>query len=382
MGGAATALVGDTSSAAFYNPATLAQLEGSSFSAAVGIYKKFDTVYGKNEDITKAPLRVNQGFFRSLPASTGNMILYKEWAVGMSIVVPDYDSFRGDINSTPTNTSTLSFVDESLWVGVAAAKKLENKSSVGITTYYTARNAQRTISDRSYPGGNDFRFFSSDKTQTENTIVFVLGYFSEINDRWSWGISIRPPSFRIAGNGTYFENYTESVGGVTQTSSPIILTDLTSKSHIPAKFALGFFHQWNPQFKLTSDINIYEGYSFADVENDSAKIEYSHRSLVNFALGTEIALLSWLKFRAGVFTNFSAHPEPDSTLQKTQPDRVDQMGFSANGVFFASKNMSYTFGGYFSGGRGHSMQRIDQKYEFISKNQNVFTMLVGSAYYF
>ncbi|MBN8538659.1 MAG: hypothetical protein J0M15_16540 [Deltaproteobacteria bacterium] len=63
MGGAASAVVGDTSAAAFYNPATLARLNGASFSAAVGIYKKFDTVYGEEEDFTKAPLRLNQGFY-------------------------------------------------------------------------------------------------------------------------------------------------------------------------------------------------------------------------------------------------------------------------------------------------------------------------------
>jgi hypothetical protein len=47
-----------------------------------------------------------------------------------------------------------------------------------------------------------------------------------------------------------------------------------------------------------------------------------------------------------------------------------------------SENIEYTFGGYYTGGRGRSVQRINQAYEVVPKVVNVFTMLVGTSYSF
>lgn len=181
MGGAASAVVGDTSAAAFYNPATLARLNGASFSAAVGIYKKFDTVYGEEEDFTKAPLRVNQGFFRSLPASTGNVIRLGDYVFGLSILVPDYDSYKGDLFKKGDNATTLSFVDESLWVGPSISKEISTTESVGITAYYTARNFIRSSTDLQYESGTKATLFNQEKTITENALVFVFGYYKQLS---------------------------------------------------------------------------------------------------------------------------------------------------------------------------------------------------------
>lgn len=383
MGGAATALVGDISAAAFYNPGTIGELQGSALSAAVGIYKKFDTVYGKDEDFTKAPLRVNQGFFRSLPASSGSIIRIKDWVFSLSILVPDYDSYKGDLYSKDQNVTTLSYIDESLWVGGAIGKKISKTESMGFSLYYTARNYTQTVSDRSFPDSDHAKIYNLEKTITENALVPILGYYKWLSPKWSYGVSLRFPAVPISGKASIFESYTvtDKVAN-TLTTSNINEPEKSARVVIPGKLGLGV--AWRPVsgWKFTADAHLYEGVSYDDLEDTNFAKSIRSKAIWNLQVGGEWALIRWLKLRGGVFSNYSAHPEPDTTLLRYQADHIDMWGFSANFVFIAGNKIGYTFGGYYTGGRGLSMQRINQSYEVVNKTQNVFTMLMGTSFFF
>ncbi|MBN8538657.1 MAG: hypothetical protein J0M15_16530 [Deltaproteobacteria bacterium] len=383
MGGAASAVVGDTSAAAFYNPATLARLNGASFSAAVGIYKKFDTVYGEEEDFTKAPLRVNQGFFRSLPASTGNVIRLGDYVFGLSILVPDYDSYKGDLFKKGDNATTLSFVDESLWVGPSISKEISTTESVGITAYYTARNFIRSSTDLQYESSTKATLFNQEKTITENALVFVFGYYKQLSDKWSAGLTLRPKAMRIAGTATIFQSKTN----IDTTTNTMIVEnkndpDKATRVMIPGKVTFGFSFVPNNSSVWALDVSLHEGVSYIDLEDEVLGKRVSQKAVWNMSFGFEQALIQWLKIRMGVFTNFSSHNDPDPSLLQLQEDKVDMVGFSANLVFVAGKRIGYTFGGYYTGGRGKSSQYIQGNYQIITKTQHVFTMLVGSQLYF
>jgi hypothetical protein len=377
MGGAYTSMIGDASALAWYNPAGLIWLKGKSFSSAVGIYKKFDTVYGDLEDFTKASLRVNQGFFRSLPSTSGSVISYEDWKAAISIVVPDYENFQGDINNDNTNTSTLSYVDESLWVGGALSKKISKTESLGVTAYYTARNLTKAVNDRTINGSN-FKIFNEQKTITENSIIFQVGYMKFLPYNWKMGINLRFPSIPIAGQGTYFDSTVET--GQTPTSHNY--TGIASRDHIPAKASLGFSWEKPQMITFSGDLSIYGHEKFSDMEDypDIAEI-VEHRSIINAQGGIEIHAKPWLKVRLGGFTNFSSHETPDASLGKGQQDKVDQLGFSAN-MALTQGAMTYTFGGYYTGGRGKSVQRVNHQYQIVNRTSQVFTMLVATSYFF
>ena len=379
MGGAYTAMSKDASAVSFYNPAGLAFLEGHSFSAAVGIYKKFDIRFGDEEDYTSAPLRINQGFFRAIPSSTGSVIRKENYTFAISIVVPDFDNFKGDLRSNPNNTTTLSYVDESLWVGGAVARKISETESAGLTVYYTARSFTRSVNDRSFPNTTEAILFNSEKLLTENALVAILGYQKKLSPNWSLGASLRLPNLNIKGSGSYFEN---QVTTNPYTSVSKTRPDLTSHAHIPAKLALGIAFEEKDNFIFSADVTGYQGLTYDDVDEESIATHFVHSGLLNFALGAEKSLFPWLKIRSGFFTNFSAHPNPDISRSQAQPDKVDQLGFSANFAFISSDKIEYTFGGYYTGGRGRSLQRINQKNELVVVTQHVFTMLVGTAFSF
>ncbi len=383
MGGTSTAIVGDVASASFYNPATLGRLKGEAFSATVGIYKKFDTVYGEDQEFVKAPLRVNQGFFRSLPASTGNVIDVKGFKLGLSIVVPDYHTYRGDLKKTETVTSSLNFVDESLWVGGSLAKTWGTNQSVGLTLYYTARSFVRSISDRSQPSASQSLIYTQERNLTENALVPIFGYYNQLTPTWAVGLSVRASGMRIAGEAKVNESLTEmdvSIPRLTRTEPNV--PSLRAPAKIPARVSFGFSYEPSPIWLWAADVNLYEGYSYQDVDDELYANKIEIQPVTNISLGGQWSWNEWLKFRGGVYTNFSAHPNPNPSIQQLQEDRLDMLGFSANFLFIAKNQVGYTFGGYYTGGRGRSIQRINQSYEVVTITNHVFTMLVGTHFYF
>jgi len=379
MGGAYTAMAEDASALAYYNPAGLAFLQGHSFSAAVGIYKKFDTTFGKEEDFTKAPLRINQGFFRAIPSSTGSIIRRGDFIWALSIVVPDFDSYKGDLRASTENTTTLSYVDESLWVGGAVSRKISDEESLGLTMYYTARSFTRSLSDRSFPTASEAVLFNSEKTLVENALVAILGYHLKLTDKWSFGASLRTPNLTVKGSGSYFASRVDT-NPYTVTS--VNLPDQKTNVHIPGKFAVGVAYKEAEDFAVSADASLYQAVEYNDFDDVTFATHWTHRQIWNVSIGAEKRVLPWLRIRAGAFTNFSSHPDPNPALTTGQTDKIDQLGFSANFAFTSGDKIDYTFGGYYTGGRGKSIQQINQTAEEVVVTQHVFTMLVGTAFSF
>lgn len=385
MAGAATSVAEDTAGAAWYNPATLAVMKGESFSAAVGIYKKFDTTYGDGGDLISAALKVNQGFFRALPSSTASVIRPKQiswlqdWTLTMSILVPEFDQFRGQVGKTEENSSTLTMVDESLWAGGAMARRISATEYFGFTVYYTARSLSKSVNDRTYRGPSDFKIFTEDRSITQNSVVFIAGYLKELSPEWSWGASLRFPNLHIVGRASYLSSTLEA--GVAE--KPESLTDLDSKARIPARLNLGISYRDNQRWLIAADVNVHGFEQYDDMQTVVPGIaeKLEHRVLTNVSIGAEYKWTEWLKTRMGFFTNYSSHPSPDPRFVRGQGDQVNQLGFAANAAF-RSGQIEYTFGGYYSGGQGQGVQRVNHTYQVLKKNQNIFTMLVGTSYYF
>lgn len=381
LSGAGTAVLGDTSSASFYNPALLSPLKGSSFSAAVGIYKKFDTTYDKSEDWMAAPLRVNKGFFRSLPSATGNVIEWGDYKLALSIITPDYNQFSGNVFGDSGKTKTVNYTDESLWVGGSIARQIDLHKHVGLTIYYTARNLSYQMNEREQPSASDLNFQTFEKRIKENAIVPIIGYYEHINDKWAWGTSYRFSLFKIAGKASA-EETSIIVNGGTITTDINEYDKLKSEGFVPARWNLGVSYLPDTTWLLAFDVNLHEGYSYNDVNNAALAKRVRRKPQWNISFGGEKTLYDWLKARVGVFTNFSAHPDPDINLQAEQEDHVDMLGFSANLVFVSEKKIAYTFGGYYTGGWGRSLQKSFGQYNIVTKKEHVFTMLVGTAFYF
>ena len=206
MGGAFTALSDDASACSFYNPAAIARMEGASLSATANVYAKFDTSFGDQSELSSAPLRLNQGSIVPIPASSGSVYTFRNFAAGISIIFPDTELYAGEIRSTSDSTSTLNLRDQSLWVGGSLALNLTDQDAIGLSIYYTSRTFTRTLIDRIDPGTGDPNVTTEESFFSNNSLIYILGYWRELNPNWSLGASVRVPSVEINGRGTFFRS--------------------------------------------------------------------------------------------------------------------------------------------------------------------------------
>lgn len=382
MGGASVAVTEDASALPWYNPAGLSELKSLSYSSAVGQYKKFDTRFS-DEEITKAGLRANQGFFKSVPSSTASITRFTEflssYAVGLSILVPTYDVLKTDIVSTENNASNINLIDESLWVGFTAGKTISTTESMGFSLYYVARSYSRTIVDRQQTG-SDITSYLEEKNYTQNGLALIVGYIKKLDENLKFGVSFRAPFIPIASNASASSSTVDTANGIYKSEN---YSAKTADLNLPTKLLAGFSYEPNEKWLWAFDLSLYGKTAYKDVNIDNPLLSETiqHRDLLNFAAGFEYRWREYLKFRYGVFSNFSSHPDPLSNESRGSADKVDQMGWSAN-VAFLRGNIQYTFGGYYSGGKGRSIQRVNQNYSTYPKSHQEFTMLIGASYDF
>ena len=383
MGGAFTALTDDPSASPFYNPATLILMKGNSLSTTVNLYNKYNTAIGEIEDVTVAPQRLNQGYFRSLPSSSSSIIGFKSFSLGLTILVPDYKFYSGQVKGNSDTTSFLSQVDESLWVGGTFSVKLTENNSFGFSLYYTARNLSRTVNDRLTTdggGGTGAIITNEIKNLSANSVLPVLGLFHRISPIWSLGVSYRPPSLPISGEATYYRSNT-----VTSPYQTTIINraNLRAITKIPARLAIGVARENPGEDTLSFDVQIYEGLAYNDLpEIPEGTDHVTHRPVVNFAVGYEKAVRDWLILRLGFFTNLSSHPEPDTRSNIRQGDHVDMNGFSGNIQIKTHQNTTFSFGGYYTGGRGTSTEFVGNQITIVPESQATYTMLVATGFAF
>lgn len=379
MGGAFTGLTGDPAACSYYNPATLARMKGTSLSASANIYNKYDTEYGSYDGYSGGTGRINRGNFRSIPASAGSVAAFGPFALGLSIIVPDYDFFSGPVKSGLGQNTSLNILDESLWVGGNMAVNLSEASSVGFTFYYTSRFYQKSLIDNYKRDSGTAVLSSEEKTFNNNSLVYILGYYHKFNSRWSAGSSLRFPSIEVHGRGSYFSTSID-----TQTSAvptQITKNEIPSETRIPMKASLGVAYTEAGKRMFSFDVSYYGKEKYYDMDDFNSRELIENIETWNFALGSEFFLKHWLRLRAGVFTNFSSHPQIGEVTEM-RADHIDMWGFSTNFGIFTSDKVSFTVGGYYTGGMGYTVERLNQSLQKVKKSQQIFSMLIGSAYFF
>ena len=381
LGGAFTALAGDPSATPYYNPATSILQEGSSFSGAVSIYNKYETNIGQPGDFVNSPSRINRGFFRAVPASSGTILNYKDFAIGLSILKPDYDFYSGQVQGGTDTVTILNFVDESLWVGGTFSKKLSDLDSVGVSLYYTARTFQRSTNDRITTGGGTGATLTiEDKNLTTNNLVAIFGYHRQIGAKWAVGISYRAPSLQIAGEGTYYRSTT-----ITSPYSDTVTNQgsIRAVTNIPQRLAIGIAREVPFDHSIAVDVQMYAPLNYRDFPDFAAGSDDLHYHFTtNIAAGYEHYLRHWLSLRGGVFTNLTSTDDVDATSSFRQPDHINMYGWSANVNIRTHEQTSFTFGGYYTGGTGITNQLVGGQTRVTPKSQQIFTMLIGTGFHF
>lgn len=375
MGGAFTALTGDPSASPFYNPATLARLDGSSLSTSVNLFNKYDVTYGNQSDLDESLFRINKGSIRTIPSASGIFTSFRNFTIGLSILLPQYQDFGGNIFSRGDESTFLRMDTESLWVGGAFAFNPDEKSAIGFSFYYTSDSTNRSLTDR-YDDGGDAIVFTEEKTLSTNSFIAIIGYYYELLPSVSLGVSYRFKNVPVNGEGSYLANQVGTISG----SQPTITDNkITGKTKIPDRLALGSAFRFGGD-TLSVDV-VYSGpNSYTDMEDYGDRI--IHEETINYHIGYEHELLPWLKARVGLFTDSSTAPEIPANATRRYSDHIDKFGFSANLGIQTTEHTNVTLGGYYIGGNGYAAEQIGGEFQRIKKEDRVFSFLVATSYQF
>jgi hypothetical protein len=384
MGGAFTALSGDPAALPYYNPGGLVFDAAPGVSASASAYVRSNTQIGEQDQKLESPERINRGFFRSVPISSSALTNWRDLVFAMSIIVPDHEQFSGVLRSDSQVNATLSQTDESIWVGASAARELSSpfgegsRQSVGVSLYYTARSLHRTATDRSGTGASTV-ITLEEKYLVANSVVGILGWQLE-QGPWRWGASLRPPSLPYSGEATYSRSRTVAS---TDNTTRIAESRVSARDRVPSRLALGVGWQHpNGREVFSVDLQFQDEVDYRDMDQSSGAERTYFRRMTNIAFGYESKLDAKWTFRLGAYTNRSTHEGPsDQPIERTG-DQVDQLGWSANLRYATSPNTFTTFGGFYSGGRGTSVQRIGDALMTVPKSQHQYVMLVSSGFRF
>ncbi|OFZ11415.1 MAG: hypothetical protein A2Z20_04870 [Bdellovibrionales bacterium RBG_16_40_8] len=376
MGGAFTSLTGDPAAGAYYNPATLARLLGSSLSTSVNLFNKYDASYGSYEKLDKAVFRINKGSILTIPAASGIFSSFRSFTGGLSIVMPDYQTFGGDVYRNSNDSTFLRTDDRSLWVGGAFAFNLTERQALGLTVYYTSESTSRSLTNR-YEDSGDVIVFNEEKTRSQNSFVYVLGFYQELTAKLRLGTSYRFRSIPVSGEGSFLRSKVGTISG----AEPIEQNNkLAADSRIPDKLSLGVSYVDPYKLTLSLDINYYGANRYTDLDKLGDQI--IQKEIFNVALGYEKYFAAWLALRLGVFTDLSASPDIPTTPTRRYQDHIDKYGFSTNIGINTTEHTTISIGGYYLGGTGVAAERIGPDFKRVDKTDRLFSFLVGSSYSF
>lgn len=380
MGGAYTALSGDSSAIGFYNPAGLVLMEGNDISASATLFNKYDTTYGEGTNIVDAGERVNRGFFRTVPSAIGNVYRWKKWAFGFNIIVPDYDFYSGNISNGANEQSFLTYTDESLWSGVVGSYRASPTETFGVSLYYTARSLIRSSQDRSVVSPTQEIITTEEKSIKHNGLVLIFGYLWEFSEKWKLGASIRPPALSLSGQGSFFQSITDTDSLPSQITQ---YKNSKASTYIPPRYSLGLSYEATERLFFAFDAKYFPGFGYRDMENVEASDNITHRDTWNAAFGIEYEFKEpHFKWRMGVFTNNSSMAPVPANPTERVGDKMDLWGFSSNINFLVSEHSSYTLGGFYTGGSGKSVQKTGNQYITLDKTHHIFSLLISTSYNF
>jgi hypothetical protein len=181
----------------------------------------------------------------------------------------------------------------------------------------------------------------------------------------------------ISGEGTFFQTETSTTGAANSETY-----DLKANTVIPDRLAVGISYKQRHHRIWSFDLHYYGKTTYRDLDDQEIGDLVRHVATLNASLGYEHYWADWISIRMGLFSNLSSHKEVDIDPSVRQPNHIDMWGWSTNLGIYTNKNSTITLGGYYTGGKGYSSQRVRGELQKIKFSDQIFSLTVGSSYQF
>lgn len=414
LGGAFTALA-DDGSAAYYNPAGLADARDESLSLGASLYGFVSEDRERSAGDTSqsstlvayptAAIWVSQ-LLAGGPDSRGRTQAAFSILTPTSRVVRRGDSLVTELPSstvpgyrvTSLNRRQLVAEDESLWAGVSFATKPTRFLSVGASLFGSLRSTIYQFYDLDFVvlealDGSDVRSLTIPaRTEISATNIGLLanaGVRAELARGLHLGVSVFTPELALVRSGRIAVMAVQNAGEQRLTVSSLE-ADAEWRSERPFRFAFGLSYSEPKRFALAADVAYYTPVgrhalvSLVDEDGETPLFDLEKRGVIEASLGGELHLLGTLVLRAGFFTNRSAFTAcsdgrgeclgPESPLV----DPTDRYGFAGALAYTlpnATVSVSFT---YNAGSRLLSIADGDQ----LETRSSHAALIIGGSFHF
>lgn len=328
LGGAYTAIA-DDSSGVWFNPAGLADVGSSNLQLSTSLYGFERGKIGAGGGIPVPGVPDLNTAFTDLiviPAAGGfAMALDRDengkarTGIGAAIIIPSY---RSSSPSTSDDAATVAYkrrvTDRELWAGVGIGHRLTDKLRLGVSAFYVLRSVSDTetlsfavdTSSTSTP----FESVLSDITLANGSLLLNAGAKLVLDEHWSIGVSMRSPSVRVHSQGSiqYTRSTSDPATGLSSVER-VVLDKLDSRTQQAPSIRAGVSYMHYKLFTLALDVTAYAPVSYTLVSVPRATRErlpfatdIERNAVVNFNVGGEYLVTTWLSVSGGFYTDFSS----------------------------------------------------------------------------
>ncbi len=336
LGGAFTALA-DDGSAAYYNPAGLADAKDESLSLGASLYgfvNEERQLAGGDTSRSSTLVAYPTAAIWVAQVLAGGKDTIGRTQAAFSILTPSSRvSRRGDTLLTELPPSTLPGYrvtslnrrqlvaeDESLWAGISVGTKPLSFLSVGASVFGSLRSTVYQFYDLDFVAlealdGSDLRRLTIPaRTEIAATNIGLIGNFGvrlRLAPGLHMGASVFTPELAIIRSGRIAVLAVQS-GGASGLTVSALEADAEWRSERPFRLAFGLSYSKPQRFALAVDVTYYTPVgrhslvSIVEADGDTPLFDIEKRGVIEASLGAEVHILDALVLRAGFFTNKSA----------------------------------------------------------------------------
>jgi long-chain fatty acid transport protein len=338
LGGAYTALA-DDEAGAFYNPAGPAFTAKNSLSVSTSFY---GIVSGTNRDslgpgndfkystLNLVPTTASSLWHLgpSTPESPAPLVL----AINVFTPITYQLDNRSDVREGAV-TLFQSVQDKTLLFGPSLSYRYSPRLGLGVALYGSLHSfAQRLDLTDVTPretGGSDFRqLFISREEQNVGALAEV-GARYELLEHLFLGASLRSPTLHVTGSGKLYTRLATARGEPQVASILSTTSDVSTQRRLPLRASLGAAYAVPRRFSVSADVTLHAPVSYDSIlseENPAVNESVEYGGVVNGAVGFEYYVTPSIPVRVGLFTDFSAAPEPSAVPGGSSEDHVDFYG--------------------------------------------------------
>ena len=363
--------------ATYYNPGALTQLEGSSISLSGAAYTRFEFAASPFFKQGDTELDYQGQGFQSIPTSAVMLKSWKNWRLGFSVLIPMKFKYEGVENWSPVLYGERydieveqSYEEQMMLIGLSAARKLNDKWSVGVSGFAQAYSQYSSIKTE-FLLEDQYEVSSSREKYAPYSLRFIAGVLRE-EERWSVGASVSFPDIYMSGKGDYKSTL---ASGTDSTSSYLeVISFSGEKAHVqnPFECRIGGNYKATEKWKIAVDFVYttpveYNVFDYPEY-NETHKLTETYR----FSLGNEIQV------QDDVYAYLGASYVPTPTSDANYDNRYSF--FSATtGFRKVTEHVESTIGLFYAKGSG----KTDSGYGFTTEETFVYYgVFLGTSYVF